>query len=806
MRRIRSLLLIALFGLALAGCAPFVSQDQPGIEKGQRITLAPGGTAGQALTTQHAGLNGLEVYIEAGEGIQGALRLSLHAASDRDVELAAATWSVPAEGYAGYARFAFAPLQDSHRADYFAALTWEGNGNLTLGAAGIDAYMDGTAYADDEPLAKQLAFRTLFDVQSLLIGAMGSTLGQWGLVLGAGLLLFVLPGLALLRLLWPRDLPLGALEALGMALGLGIVVYPILVVWTGAVGLHLGRWNAWLPVLASAAVLIWRDGRRLPAWRPRVGAWWRSDACAPNVAFWVVAALVFATRFASISSLDVPMWGDSVHHTLITRLLVDHGGLFDSWEPYSALQSFTYHLGFHTNAAAFQWLTGVDSAQAVLLTGQLFNVMAVVALYPLTMRLGGNRWAGVCAMLVGGLLAQMPMFYVNWGRYTQLAGQVTLPALVCLLWAAFRSPRLYRGLTLLVCLAFGGLALIHYRVAAFGIIVFGVLVAIRLFSGGLKSAWRLFAPMVLGSIVLALPWYLRVASGSLYGILGNQLSPALETGMRLPVAMSLGNLADFLPPLLWLLAAPAAAYGLWRRERGVALLGLWWFGVALAAYPQWLSLPGQGALTDFAVYIAAYLPVGVLLGLAAGWLAGRWATGWRCVLALLLVGVLGLWGARQRLGDFSVRDNSMVTRADLRAAAWIRENTPEKAFFLVNETFAYEGTMVVGTDAGWWLPYLTGRQATLPPMPYASELGPTPAYAEDVNALRALLDAQPIGSDEVVAELRRRGVTHVYIGEWQRPIANATSETLDPGDLVLSAAFQVVYRQDAIWIFALLPE
>ncbi|MHB0857731.1 MAG: hypothetical protein ACYC5M_09190 [Anaerolineae bacterium] len=803
MRRTWHLILLVLLGLTLAGCTPFVSQDQPHIDAAQRINLTSHSTVGQTFTAHHAGLNGLEVYVEVDGGVQGELRLSLRENTDREVEVAGASWRAPTGGHVGYCRFAFPPVADSHQADYFAELSWQGNGQVVLPAADVSAYMDGAAYEDGEPQAKQLAFRTLFDTRSLLVGALLSTLAQWALVIGAGLLLFVLPGLALLRLFWPRDVSLDPWEVLGMAGGLGIVVYPLLVVWSGVFGLHLGRWNAWLPVLVSMAVLVWRDGRRVLAWRPRWRAWRRSEAFVPDLAFVALAGLVFATRFAPISSIDLPMWGDSVHHTLITRLLVDHGGLFDSWQPYAALQSFTYHLGFHTAAAAFQWLTGVDTAQAVLLMGQLLNVMAVLALYPLTLRLGGSRWAGVVAVLVGGLLAQMPMSYVNWGRYTQLAGQVALPALVCLLWTAFRSPRPRRGLTALICLVFAGLALIHYRVLAIGIILFGVLVMIRLFSGGLKRTLRLFAPMVAGATILALPWYYRVAGGSLYRILGEEFVPAVQAEAGRSVAMSFGNLADFLPPLLWILVVPAAAYGLWRRERGAATLGLWWFFVLLAAYPNWLSLPGAGALSDFAVFIAAYIPVAVLLGLAAGWVLGRVAVGRRAVLALLLVGVLGLWGARQRLGDFSVGNHALVTRADLRAAEWIKTYTPEDALLLVNSTFAYEGTMVVGIDAGWWLPYLTGRRTTLPPMPYASERGPVPDYAEEVNGLRMLLDAQPLSAPDVVNELRRRGVTHVFIG--QRPMADATLP-LDPSDLLNSPAFQVEYHEDATWVFSLLPQ
>ena len=107
---------------------------------------------------------------------------------------------------------------------------------------------------------------------------------------------------------------------------------------------------------------------------------------------------------------------------MIAQLLTDHGGLFDSWEPYVPYRSLTVHFGFPAATALLSWATEVGSAQTTLLVGQLINGLAALTLYPLAMRLaGGNRWAGVGAVLTAGLLSPMPAYYVNWGRYAQLA-------------------------------------------------------------------------------------------------------------------------------------------------------------------------------------------------------------------------------------------------------------------------------------------------------------------------------------------------------------------------------------------------
>ena len=67
---------------------------------------------------------------------------------------------------------------------------------------------------------------------------------------------------------------------------------------------------------------------------------------------------------------------------------------------------------------------------------------------------------------------------------------------------------------------------------------------------------------------------------------------------------------------------------------------------------------------------------------------------------------------RQRLNTVDPRQFSLLTRPDLRAFDWIRENTPDDAGFLVNSFFAFNNSLNVGSDGGWWLPLLTKRDSS----------------------------------------------------------------------------------------------
>ncbi len=124
----------------------------------------------------------------------------------------------------------------------------------------------------------------------------------------------------------------------------------------------------------------------------------------------------------------------------MTQLMLDNGGLFKSWLPYAQYNSLTVQFGFSAFTALFAWLTGLGSVKATLIVGQVLNGLAVLVLYPLAVRIAkGNRWAGIGAVLVAGLLMPMPAFYVNWGRYAQLAGQTILPVAFWLIWEALGS-------------------------------------------------------------------------------------------------------------------------------------------------------------------------------------------------------------------------------------------------------------------------------------------------------------------------------------------------------------------------------
>jgi len=807
-RRSRLLGLGAL-ALCLAACSQQLSwPDQTNANAPDVIPLAASNTVGQTFVALEAGLNGVDIYLTPQTAIQGDIQFELLPAPKTPGEsLTLASASLPAEAVAapGFYHFAFSPQGDSRLRSYYLRLTYPGPGTLLVGHGSPEAYPQGALYRNDSPDdGAQMAFRLDYAAASVAAGVawQGLTWLGW---LGLAGLLFVLPGWALFTWLWPKWGELSWGEQLGLAIGLSLAVYPILFLAANWVGLRLGWLLAVLPVVlgltavVARGVLRWRDHSLSVHW-PTL----RRPHLAADLAFAGVAALVFFTRMWAARGLSLSLWGDSYQHTVIAQLLVDQGGLFSSWVPYAEISSLTYHFGFHTLVAVFHWLSGLDLPSAVLWVGQILNGLSILTLYPLALKATGQRWAGVGALLVAGLLSPMPMAYVNWGRYTQLAGQTILPVAVVLAWVYFEDrPAVNWRLLVLGWLAWGGLALTHYRIIIFAVVFATAfwLVAVAARQGRsqlLRTAW-----LGLGSGAIFLPWFLRTFSGGITTNFIHQLStPAGEASAFTQQYNSLGDLATYLPVWLWLLVAVSLGWSLWRRDKNMALLGVWWGLLLLAADPQWVGLPGEGAISNFALLIAAYLPAGILAGAALGWLRQAFAPGRVWDLALLaLVAVVALLGSRQRLGDVHAGQSALVTAPDQRAAAWIDNHVPADARFLVNSFAAYGGNNIVGADAGWWLPLLAHRATNVPPLNYAVERGPRPDYRLWTNALPAEIQSKGIDSPEVLSELAARGIGYVYIGQLRGQVNNPGQPLLVAGDLAVSPHYRLIYHQDRVWVF-----
>ncbi len=763
---------------------------------------------------------------------------------------------LPAGDFSGnpYLAFHFVPLADSAGRTYrFEIATTEPlAAGLALQVAPYDAYSAGAVGLDGVPQSGDLTFRTYYtySIAAFVADCIHALTDHSGSIL-TSLLFLLLPGFALSTALadWPPAQRLIAAPALTL------LIWPVLLVvlWTvgrgPAAGWLLGA-AAWTLSGLSAAFLLLRVGRtKLSAAAKGIAIPPRFTPSAYGTALVALLGITLASRWVTIRDLVAGMGLDAYHHTLVTQLLLDQGGVPRNYAPYAPLASFTYHFGFHALAAALGRLTPTawPVAQLMPLAGQLATALPVLTLALFGARVLGNRWVGLVAGGLAGTVAIFPAFYVNWSRYTQGLGLALLPVAWVLLldalcpvqqWrvgmAPLRGVRRSGGRTAgaplaLAAGAAAGLFLTHYRIAGLFasyavLLVLGIAGRVAREPAGTARGRALGTlaqhglAVTAGTAGLLLPWLLNLRANFTTRFAGAaDASNAPYYDWRFMLGGGEGQLAYWSSGLLLALAALGLLRCLWRRDWPAVALVVWFAGHLLWSNPTAIHLPGAGYIDTVTVVTSGFLPVCLLaaypLVSVGGWLLGlrRLPGGaapspaWQPAVAGILAGaglLVALGGAVRLLPILDVRP--YVTPADLAAMQWLAGHTPAGTLIAGNGFGQQWGPEAVqGSDAGVWTPLLAGRPSTLPPIPAYNERPVSPAYIP--QAITIVRDTQailgPADSADALkgwADLRAAGVGYLFVG--------ARGGILDPAVLLARPdQVQVAFHQDDTWVFAIRP-
>ena len=261
----------------------------------------------------------------------------------------------------------------------------------------------------------------------------------------------------------------------------------------------------------------------------------------------------------------------------------------------------------------------------------------------------------------------------------------------------------------------------------------------------------------------------------------------------------------YVPVALTAVALAGLAWSLVRKHWMVAAQALW---VALAGSVvagRLIHLPGTTMMQSFAILIALYIPVGLVVGWLISEIVGSGKAGERQILVAMAVLVAAIFGA---VGQRSIPIPDIVayvTRPDMLAMAWIREKLPDDAHFLV-EGVIYQKTSIIGSDAGWWLPLLAGRQNNIPPQYATMEKPIQPDYTKRMTALAKNLQISSPGSSQGVALLCGEGLNYVYIGQQEGEAALrflGSPQLFSPDAFISSQYYRLLYHQDRVYVFGL---
>jgi hypothetical protein len=218
-------------------------------------------------------------------------------------------------------------------------------------------------------------------------------------------------------------------------------------------------------------------------------------------------------------------------------------------------------------------------------------------------------------------------------------------------------------------------------------------------------------------------------------------------------------------------------------------MAAWWGALYILTSPLLF-----GSLVDrITLYVSLFIPAAVLSAYFLAWLlekikpytAGRDFT----VVVVTLILLIGLWLSPPQFG---VRDG-YITAEDLPAMDWIRENVADDALFMVNTfNFPFSDDFIIGSDAGYWLPLLTGKHSVVPPMSYQNE------RFVDREMIDALISLHQLGGKltgaEAINMLQEKKVTHIYIG--------SRGGDIDPQSLLSSPDFELEYQHLSNYVFS----
>jgi hypothetical protein len=578
------------------------------------------------------------------------------------------------------------------------------------------------------------------------------------------IVLFTIPGLSLLAVA-DFGFRWSGFQFWCLAIILSISFYPIL--------FYLSRfffpsvtWGPYKLAFILISLLI------IAIWNLRHS--WRQILVLSPTEWLAVGILLYTlfTRFYVAVLEPYPAWTDSLHHVLITQVTAVAGQLPYTLDPYFPVPLDQYHLGLYTLSASVQWLAQVPAHTALVWTAQMLNGLCGLGVY-LVLDKKVGRLSALVGLVAAGLLIHQPAFYVNWGRFTQLTAQTILLGSWIVTWEVVHlsgkssnSWLIRLGHLALPAMLISGVFLTHFRVAVF---------LLPLLT--LSVLWELWHGYQQRRFAITFFYTLSISLISLLIILPS-LVPALDVYLRASetyqsVEVTAQDIQDYYYfPIstfteigaslwIWITAGIGLILGLLTQKRFTLLVLVWIFSLIGIGQAYLLNIPVLNITNLGAVIIMLYLPLSILIGIGANGLSDVLETrikgGIKPIILVVAVlsGFLIGWNRTTLLDQYRF----FMTQEDEVAMAWIRGNTPEDAKFAVNTTF-WLRTAPHGTDAGYWLPYFSGRHTTTGMM--NSLHGPESHWRWVIESSELVEDLKT--STEPLADLYDKGVKYIYLG------------------------------------------
>lgn len=388
------------------------------------------------------------------------------------------------------------------------------------------------------------------------------------------------------------------------------------------------------------------------------------------------------------------------------------------------------------------------------------------------------------------------------------------------------------GPYILAVLGIAGLFLTHYRIAMIFVVMLALYIGVRVIIGlttrrkpantnpaeapEISSFTILRRAILLGVLSLAAlsPWLLNLSQNFHSHLVGRDTeasrlyyNPADMLGFVQHPTMLVLYILAFIG-LVLILAFRQPVWPLLLVAGAWALVGLWSNPYLFSAILPNSRLPYSGYLDVNTWIQSIWLPLALLAGYglegisrwvlqAGNSLSGAPARLWRTGLRASAGAALALLALAISLPIAADIDGKpYVAPADREALIWMRDNLPPNSTILSNPfAFKWAQTNVYGSDAGSWIPLVSGVSTTVPPLPAYNEALADPEY---LNNILGIIQFEPF--DSTMSEkdwetLKERGITHIYSG--------SRGGAINVSLLLKDNHTELVFHKDGVYVFAL---
>ena len=416
----------------------------------------------------------------------------------------------------------------------------------------------------------------------------------------------------------------------------------------------------------------------------------------PAFPFFISILLIpLILRLAFISKLALPMYFDSAEHY---RIIKELSAFFTSHAFESPTINY-YHIGFHVIGAAFIKLFGLNTADTMLVFGQVILAILPFSSFFIVKQESNSTAAAIFTCLLAGFGWHMPSHLINWGKYPALLSLVCIIFAINLLYLLFKKNH-RRSFYILISFGILISALIHSRTVIFFVfIALSILLTYWFQRRSSRIQVSAFVFIVLTLIIEF--WFIQntlVLNPLINGYINGDIWMLFLVLTLLPFAML------YFPPQTFFLLGSLSAL----------MLGLF--------IP--LHLPSLGLLTLLDrpyVQMLLYLPLSFLSGFG---LAGLFQVVRKIALnrsqlefsAVLLFTGFVVWNTIINQDFYPSDCCQITTHDDLAAFQWINISLPGDSIFYIaftqlNVTSYEQGILPSGVDGGIWIQPLTSRKS-----------------------------------------------------------------------------------------------